>query len=107
MSRIIRTTAALAVLAGSLIISAPADAAPSCATRAEFKQVHNGQKPSKVRAIIGASGKVVSQGNSQGYRYLALSFKTCEPYKYGSVLVSFSAEPDQPLTVDGKSGVFV
>jgi hypothetical protein len=60
MKRIILAATAVAAVSSPLAVAvAPADAAtnPPCASRAEFRTVHNGMTIDRVKRIVGSIGK--------------------------------------------------
>lgn len=93
-------------LAGSVLVGAPAHAAnptPGCATKPEYARIHNGQKPSKVASIIGASGKVTTDINVGGSRLVTRDYRTCAPYRSGVVVVTYQADPGEALRVTSRA----
>jgi hypothetical protein len=50
---------------GTVALTAPAEAAgnPSCATRAEFRQIHRGMTVRRTQNIIGSRGRVTIAGS--------------------------------------------
>lgn len=62
----IRRTAAVAALAVALAVpvtvapAPPAEAARTCATKADFRKVHKGQTQKRVRKILHQRGRVVA-----------------------------------------------
>jgi hypothetical protein len=81
------------------------DGSGACATRYEYRQVRNGMTPARVGSIFGTNGRITSSGNYGGYRFVNREYRPCRKYSY--VSVSFSADPGQVLTVDGKSGFWL
>jgi len=61
MRRVVLALVALvAVAAPVTVAAAPANAAnnPPCMSRAEFKKIHVGMNPTRIKAIVGSSGRL-------------------------------------------------
>lgn len=93
---------AVALMGGGLAaVAAPAEAAnPRCLSKPEFRKIHKGMSPARVARIVGSPGHVAASSSSGGYRFVIRDFKTCT--RYGAASVSFSADPGEALSVDGK-----
>lgn len=80
---IIAAVAAAAVAAPVLATTAPANAAnPPCMSRAEFRQIHQGQSLATVARIVGSRGAVSLSSPPLVVRH----WKSCSnPYGSGSI----------------------
>lgn len=71
-------------------LQAPAvQAGGGCVTKAEIKKVKVGMTKSKAHQIMGTAGSQDAISKSGGYTIEMRSYKTCSPYKYGSVSLMF------------------
>jgi hypothetical protein len=78
---------------------------PPTMSLAEYNRLTTGMTVQQVRTIVGSPGKVEAQSDFDGYRSLLLSWDGVKD-QYGiagSGMVSFSADPEQVLTLDMKS----
>jgi hypothetical protein len=70
-------------------LSLPANASAGCVTKKEFKQAKKGMSKSSIASKFGTNGKRFSFSKFSGYTLEIRSYKTCSPYDYGTVSVSF------------------
>jgi outer membrane protein assembly factor BamE (lipoprotein component of BamABCDE complex) len=89
-----------ALVGGGAAVSHADDGSGACATRYEYRQVARGMTQRQVARIFGTWGKIGSEFNYDGYRYVDREYRPCRKYSY--VSVSFSADPGKVLRVDGK-----
>ena len=106
MKKLILGLVAAIVAAVAVAVAAPGmasanDGSGACATRDEYRQVRRGMTSARVGRIFGTNGRITSTSNYGGYRYVSREYRPCRKYSY--VSVSFSADPGEVLTVDGKS----
>jgi hypothetical protein len=100
----------LGVVAGTLALAAPpADAARNapCITKREYRRIHVGQRPARVKRIVGSRGRVSATFQSGGYRSVTRDFKACRPFNRFSVVSVVFDNRDRkfrriPLSVDTK-----
>lgn len=101
----------LMLVAGMLsaTTSAANAANPRCITKAEFRAIHKGQSPTRVKHIVGSRGKVSITSSISGYKSVIRDFHACSPFnKYSMVSVSFSNNSAYgPLRVDGKTALWM
>lgn len=103
MSHVSRVTAALATAAiSSFGVVALAPTAPAavtgCATRPEYRQVHSGMTPHRVRAILGSHGAVSGPGG------MVRTYRVCNIYaQKHSVVVRYMDMSPQPAMVYSKA----
>jgi len=83
--------AMLAITLGFLpsITSSPAHAA-GCVTKAEYRQLRNGMSQKQVSKIFGTPGNILTQSSGFGTSIVMRDYKTCSPYRYGSVSIMFT-----------------
>ena len=79
----------LSLVIGSLVFSSPAHAA-GCVTKAEYRQLRNGMSQKQVSKIFGTPGNILTQSSGFGTSIVMRDYKTCSPYRYGSVSIMFT-----------------
>lgn len=110
MKKFIAAAALAVTTSAPLVALAPAAHAdagsPGCVTKAEYRKVKKGMTPTQVKNRFGTNGKITSTFNFDGYRSLTREYKACGS-KYGSVMVSFDADPRKPLRLSYKFGMWI
>jgi len=93
--------AALTLAAGLVAPASPANAA-GCVTKSEYRQLRSGMSQTQVKNIFGTTGSVLSQSSGYGITIVMRTYKTCAPYKYGSISIMF-----QNNRLDTKSAIWI
>ena len=111
MKTIAKIALPLMLVAGMLsaTTSAANAANPRCITKAEYRAIHKGQSPAKVKRIVGSLGKVSVTSSFDGYKSVIRDLHACRPFnKYSMASVSFANnKPYGPLHVDGKTAIWM